>query len=192
MERWKKEKIVVLIAMFGMIIGTSWGQPPRYIKPGLLTASTTLSPAMMLNRQENNYYVTGFLEARLDKHISLRGETHYLLGNAPDKFLKTNLRGFFGLQYGFPIGNLDLHVGVQPGLSVMESYRSTAGNLELVPSLQLNAGLKYYVWKYFNFFANISYIHASMNNLTLVSGKSDELMLSAGLGLNLQVFKKNR
>lgn len=192
MERWKKKKIVVLTALFGMIVGTACAQQPSYIKPGLLTASTTLSPAMMLNRQEYNYYVTGFLEARLDKHISLRGETHYLLGNAPDKFLKTNLRTFFGMQYGFPVGNLDLHMGFQPGCSIMESYRDAAAGLEVVPSLQLNAGLKYYVWKYFNFFANISYIHASLNNLTNISGKSDELMLSAGLGLNLQVLKKNR
>lgn len=186
MVRWKKETIVVLFMLISM--GISRAQQEIYIRPGLLTASTTLSPAVMLNRSEYNYYVTGFLEGRLDKHTSLRGETHYMLGNADDKFLKTNLRSFLGVQYGFPIGNLDLHVGLAPGLSVMESYRSTG--LEVVPALQLNAGLKYYVWKCFNFFANVSYIRSSMNNLPAMGGKSDELMLSAGLGLNVNTIRK--
>ena len=123
MGRWKKEKIGAVVCALFVISGNVCAQNPSYIKPGLLTASITLSPAAMLNRHEYNYYVTGFLEARLDKHISLRGETHYMLGNASDKFLKTNLRGFMGMQYGFPFGNLDLHAGLHPGISIMESYR---------------------------------------------------------------------
>ncbi len=164
----------------------------NYINPGLITATATLSPAKMLNRNEMNYYVTGFWEARMDKHLSFRGEAGYMLGNSNDKMLKNNIRAFFGLQYGIPIKNLDLHVGIMPGMSVMQSNRSTSGNFEVVPSLSLNAGMKFYVYKFFNFFANCSYIHSSMNDLVHQSGMSDELMLSAGLGFNFQVLKKYR
>lgn len=163
-----------------------------YIQPGLITATTTLSPAKMLNRSDVNYYVTGFMEGRLDKHISLRGEMGYMLGNSNDKFLKSSFRTFFGLQYGFPIHNLDLHVGFMPGMTIMNSNLSVSAKSEVVPSVSLNAGMKFYVYKYFNFFANVSYIHTSMNNLVRISGRADELVLSAGLGFNFQVLKKNR
>lgn len=185
----KHLQFIAFIVVFGKTIAQ---EHKSYINPGLLTATTTLSPAKMLNRNEINYYVTGFMEGRLDKHISLRGEAGYMLGNSNDQLLKNNIRTFFGVQYGFPIRNLDLHIGLMPGLSIMQSNRSAAGKYETVPSISLNAGMKFYVWKYFNFFANFSYIHASMSNLVQQSGMSDELMLSAGLGFNFQVLKKYR
>lgn len=185
-------KIILIIAALIVIERVSAQVNRNYINPGLITATSTLSPAKMLNRNETNYYITGFIEGRLDKHISLRGEAGYMLGNANDKILKNNIRTFFGVQYGFPIKNLDLHVGIMPGMSIMQSNRSANGKFETVPSLSLNAGMKFYVWKYFNFFTNISYIHSSMNNLVQQSGASDELMLSAGLGFNFQVLKKYR
>lgn len=163
-----------------------------YIQPGLLTASTTLSPAKMLNRSDINYYVTGFIEGRMDKHVSLRGEMGYMLGNSNDKFLQSNLRTFFGLQYGIPIHNLDIHAGFMPGLAVIHSNRSVASRSEVVPVVSFNVGMKFYVYKYFNFFANCSYVHTSMNNLVMLSGRSDELVLSAGLGFNFQTLKRNR
>lgn len=185
-------KFILIIAALMVLERASAQENKSYIQPGLITATSTLSPSKMLNRNEINYYVTGFIEGRLDKHLSLRGEAGYMLGNANDKLLKNNIRTFFGLQYGFPINNLDLHVGVMPGMSIMQSNRSVSGNFEVVPSVSLNAGMKFYVWKYFNFFTNFSYIHASMNNLVQQSGMADEFMLSAGLGFNFQVLKKNR
>lgn len=188
----KKEKISVRILLLFCLFGsTAMSQQPGYINPGLLSASTTLSPAVMLNRSEVNYYVTGFLEGRIDKHISLQGELHYMLGNANDKFLKNNLRSTFGIQYGIPFGNFELHVGFAPGFSVMQSTIDPS-NTEFTPSAQFNFGARFYVWKLFHFFTNISYVHSKMNNLDRVNGMSDELMFSVGLGLNFQVLKKYR
>ena len=176
------------------VLGNANAQEERksYINPGLLTATSTLAPAIMLNRKEVNYYIAGFMEGRIDKHLSVRGEMNYMLPNANDKFLKNNLRTFFGIQYGFPIGNLDLHLGIMPGMSIMQSNRALVTNTEVVPSISLNAGLKFYVYKFFNFFTNFSYIHSSMNNLVQVNGIADEFMVSAGLGFNFQVLKKYR
>lgn len=194
MVRREKEKTTGTIVFYTLIFLFClpvFGQKQSYINPGLLSASTTLSPSIMLNRSEINYYVTGFLEGRVHKSISLRGEMHYMLGNADTKFLKNNLRTTFGIQYGIPFGNFELHTGFAPGFSVMQSYFDTS-NTEFVPSVQLNIGARFYVWKVFHFFSNFSYIHSRMNNLDRVNGMADEFMISVGLGFNFQVLKKYR
>jgi hypothetical protein len=190
----KKEKIMHKIAFISLVLTCSFSlkaQRETYINPGLISASTTLSPSQMLNKNQMNFYVTGFLEGRIHKRISLRGELHYMLGNNTDKFLRNNIRSTFGIQYGIPVGNFEAHAGFAPGFSVMQSYHDPS-NTEFVPSIQLNIGVRYYVWKVFHFFCNFSYIHARMNNLSKINGMADELMFSAGLGFNFQVLKKYR
>jgi hypothetical protein len=194
MVRREKEKTRITTVFYTLIFLFClpvYSQKQSYIKPGLLSASATLSPSIMLNRSETNYYITGFLEGRIHKSISLRGEMHYMLGNADTKFLKNNLRTTFGIQYGIPFGNFELHAGFAPGFSVMQSYFKTS-NTEFVPSVQLNIGARFYVWKVFHFFSNFSYIHSRLNNLDRVNGMADEFMISAGLGFNFQVLKKYR
>lgn len=193
MGQWKKEKIRIIVLIFICFpVGSIFGQNPNYINPGLLSFSGTLSPAIMLNRNEINYYVTGFLEGKLTKHISLRGETNYLLANADSKFLRNNSRTTIGIQYGWsPLNNFEMHLGFSPGFSFMKSNFAPSIT-EFVPSVQLNGGVRYYVWKYFHFFANFNYVHAQMQNLNRINGMADEFMISAGLGFNLQVLKKYR
>ncbi len=193
MERRKKEKIRKFILIFICFpVWTAFGQNPNYINPGLFSFSTTLSPAMMLNRDEINYYVTGFIEGKLTEHLSLRGETNFLLGNSDSKFLKNNIRTTLGIQYGFsPVNNLELHLGFSPGFSFMKSNFDPSIT-EIVPVVQINGGVRYYVWKFFHFFANFSYVHEQMQNLDRVNGMADEFMISAGLGFNIQVLKRYR
>lgn len=194
MVRWEKEKIMrfsLFLMAFCLSNALVFGQKERYINPGLLSASSTLSPAVMLNRGETNYYIMGFLEGRVHKNFAFRGETYYMLGNANTKFLKNNWRSFFGVQYGIPVGNFEAHAGFSPGFSIMKSNYNTS-NTEFVPSVQLNIGVRYYVWKYFHFFCNFSYIHSRMNNLDRINGMTDELVFSAGLGFNFQTLKKYR
>lgn len=184
---WKKEKIIVVFALSLFTAGFS--QQESYIKPGLLSASGTLSPSKMLNRNEVNYYIMGFLEGRFSKHFSARGDIYYLLGNPNTKFLKNSIRSTLGIQYGLPFGNFELHTGFAPGFSIMKSYRDVSVT-EFVPTVQLNIGLRYYVWKYFHFFANLSYFHSKMQNLYQLNGEADELLISVGLGFNLQTIRK--
>lgn len=193
MEQWKKEKIKLLVLLCCFLpFGGAFGQNPNYIKPGLISFSSTLSPSIMLNRNEINYYVTGFLEGKLSKHISLRGETNYLLQNSDTKFLRNNLRTTLGIQYGFiPFDNFEMHVGFSPGFSFMKSNLAPS-KTEFVLAIQVNCGVRYYVWKYFHFFANFNYVHEQMETINRVNGLADEFMISAGLGFNFQVLKRNR
>ncbi len=176
-----------------LLASTTFAQEEKsYIQPGLISTSLTLSPAKMLNRKDMNYYVSGYLEGRLDRHLSLRGEAHYMLGNANTKFLKNNARVLFGLEYGLPVRNADFHLGFMPGVSVLQSNFARNARWEVVPLISVSGGVKFYVWKFFNFFMHVNYIHTELNNLESISGKADELVFTGGLGYNIQLLKKYR
>lgn len=192
-EAQRKVKLGFLISSLLLVsfIGNTQEEEEReiYIKPGLLTASGTMSPSFLLNKKEVNYYLTGFGELRISKFFSARGEVHGLLGNNTDKFLKNNLRFTIGMQYAYPFGNFELHTGFSPGFGWMKSYEDV-DMTEFVPVIQVNAGARFYIWKYFNFYANFAFTHSQMNNLVKIDGRVNELRIEAGLGFNLQVFKR--
>ncbi len=187
----KKLMIIMSLITFG-----SQAQQEVYIRGGLLSSSLTFSPSKMLNRNESNYYLTGFLQGRLDKHLSFRGETHFRVGgSAENPYFKLCGRTFFGLQYGVNKGNLDTYVGFMPGFTVAQINRTSADSgeppVKLVPSFSANIGTTYYIWKFFNVFANVTYIHSTARGLENGYGRSDELMFSAGLGFNINAVKSS-
>ena len=57
------------------------------------------------------------------------------------------------------------------------------------PSFAIKAGVTYYVWKFFNFFAEATYYNTTIIGLDRIDGRSDELMISAGLGFNINTKK---
>lgn len=183
----------MIIAMTLICFGTH-AQEEIYVRPGLITTGLTLTPSIMLNRKENNYYVSGFLQGRLDKRITFRGETFYYIdGNGENPYFKFNSRTFCGILYHLPKNNFDSHIGLMPGVSVMQvNDLGVTGDIpyQVVPSIAANIGFTYYVWKFFNFFANVTYVHSTAyNSVRSVGGQSDELMISAGLGLNINAVR---
>ena len=183
-----------LIVFFILLSGFSFGQREIYVRPGLINAGMTITPSFMLNRREINYYVSGHLEGMLDEHLSLRGETFYFVDSDRDtSYFKTSARTYFGLQYHLNKGNFDSHIGLMPGLAIMQVNGNVnwAGEkiTHVVPTVAINLGTTFYVWKFFNFFANLTYVHSTIRGITNASGKTDELMISAGLGLNINLIK---
>lgn len=166
-----------------------------YIRPGLLNSALTFSPSIMLNRAESNYYLTGFLQGRLDNHLSFRGESHYLVGGSEKHpFFKMSSRTYFGIQYGLSKGNLDTYVGFMPGFTIAQVHRNFNEDgknpVHVAPSFSANIGLTYYIWKVFNVFANVTYVNSTVYGMrTEINGRSDELMISAGLGFNINAVK---
>ena len=61
--------------------------------------------------------------------------------------------------------------------------------LHVVPTFATNIGVTYYIWKFFNFFANVTYVHSTVRDIRNMNGRTDELMISAGLGLNINAVK---
>ncbi|OFZ08210.1 MAG: hypothetical protein A3D92_23870 [Bacteroidetes bacterium RIFCSPHIGHO2_02_FULL_44_7] len=177
-----------------LLSSTVIAQRELYVRPGLISSGLTFSPSIMLNHPQTNYYVSGHLQGRLDQHFSLRGETFYYAGGIGDNpYFRFNSRTFFGFLAHLNKGNLDSHLGLMPGISVMQinDPGNVGGNLpyQVVPSLAANIGVTYYVWKFFNFFANITYVHSTARVAIQRNGQADELMISAGLGLNFNAVR---
>lgn len=177
--------------------------PQSYRAPGLLAASATLSPSILLNRTSGNFYLNAFAEYHLDRKISLRSDTYLFLNGLGDQpFLKNGARSYFGVNYHLnqlAVQNWDVKIGFQPGLVYAQhaNYDATEevspSRYVLSPSFSLNLGADYYVWKYFHFFANIAYVNSQMRGLENGPEKLDELIFSAGLGFQIRTYQnKNK
>ena len=165
-----------------------------YVRPGLITSTATISPSIMLNRNQINYYVTGFWQIRFHKNLTFRGEGHYLTGGNKDiPYFRNNGRAHFGVEYHKSVKNFDSYIGFMPGFSILQltDDRSLADEqmLRFVPTFSANIGVTYYVWKYFNFFANFTYLNTTVRGVTKTNNRADEIMLSAGLGFNINAKK---
>ena len=170
----------------------------KYIQPGLLKATGPIAPSTMLNRSVQNIYLSGFLEYYLDRKLSLRGETFVFVDGKSktvtnNLFIKEGMRTYFGAFYHFNKNNWDQYIGFQPGVALIKPLDSVEPNgpLQLSPSFAAHIGSTYYVWKYFNFYVDLAYVHSSYRGLTIGTQKTDELILSAGLGFQIQT-KKNK
>ena len=175
-----------------------------YLQDGLLKASATITPSDMLASEQNNFYISGFLEYHMTKKTSFRGETFtFVDGKVPEGLRAVNggMRTFFSAQYHWNRNNFDYSLGVGPGLSVlrvlngdpMAEYLVAPYESKAIPSFTLQTGVSYYVWKYFHFFANVSYVatpatHLYMGDKNRINNL-DEVMVSAGLGFQLPTKK---
>jgi hypothetical protein len=169
-----------------------------YIQPGLLKATATISPSSMLNRSVGNVYISGFLEYHLDKRLSLRGESFVFVDGksktaSPNLFIEQGIRTFFGVFYHLNRNNWDQYIGFQPGISLIKPLSSVSADasLQAIPSFAMHVGSTYYVWKYFNFFVDLAYVNSVYRELPGGSQRTDELILSAGLGFQIQT-KRNK
>jgi len=182
-------RLISLIVL--MVSFMAFGQE-QYIRQGTLKASATIAPSNMLNRDVQNIYLNGFIAYQLDAHFSFRGETFYYVkgaANAPtDMVYSGAMNTYFGCFYHRGLKNWDNYVGFQPGVSVVQTiYKSGAS---VIPSFAFKIGTAYYVWKYFHFFADLTYTNSTVRNLKIGSLKSDELIISAGLGFQINTKKK--
>lgn len=167
-----------------------------YIQPGLLVGELTFSPATMLNRNTQNFYLSGNLEYYVDKKVSFKGQSHlFLNGNDASSIFKSRVNTYFGAMYHFNSDNWDQHIGFSPGLTVTTSeIDDLNGNrypTMISPSFALEVGTTYYVWKYFNFFARVSYLNSKLSGTHLLNQRTDELLISAGLGFQVPTRKIN-
>ena len=81
-----------------------------------------------------------------------------------------------------------------PGFTIAQVNRNFnqqgKNPVHFVPSFSANIGVTYYVWKVFNFFANVTYINSTVRGMdNSVNGRADELMISAGLGFNVNAVR---
>lgn len=169
-----------------------------YFRKGLVKATATISPGKMLQNKANSMYISGFLEYALNSKYSLRGDvfqfvdaTYSDASQLEPLFMN---RLYFGAFRHFGKKNLKFYLGAQHGMTFMQYYHSyNQGNkFSVAPSFSIKAGTTFYVWKYFNFFADVTYVNSATRGLVFGSQRMDEIIFSAGLGFHLNTIKKVR
>lgn len=168
-------------------------RPPVYKVDGLLSASATFAPGFMIHSVQTNYHLNAFAEYHINQKVSVKSDSYWFL-NSPNAntFDLKMLRSQFGMFYHFNenYSNWDVKLGLLPG--VMYSQRAellpTDGVIRInsvAPSLSVAAGFDYYIWKYFHFFSQVSYVHATARGLYHGPQRMDEVLITAGLGFQI-------
>jgi hypothetical protein len=170
-----------------------------YIRPGLLKATASISPSFMLNHNVLNSYVTGFFEGYTDKRISLRGDVMWYIDGKVNSgtgsaIFDKGFRVYYGAFAHLNKSNFDVHVGLQPGLAIFQPLPAVDSRQgwQASPSVALHVGTTYYVWKIFNFFVDAAYVHNTLQGLETGAMKTDELLISAGLGLHINTIRPKK
>jgi hypothetical protein len=59
-------------------------------------------------------------------------------------------------------------------------------------STSFKTGISYYIWKYFHFFADVSYLKSTLRGASFGSQRMDEIVFSSGLGFQIQTKKQTK
>lgn len=196
--------MVRLIMAFSIITFSAFGQDV-YLNDGIIKASATITPSEMLATDQSNFYFSGFLEYHMTKSTSFRGEAFMFVDSRKAEGglrpLNGGMRVFTSGNYHWNKGNFDYALGAGPGLSILRLlngdpnavYVTSPYEVKYIPSFIVQTGVTYYVWKYFHFFANVSYVATPATHMYSGPVKRihnlDEIMFSAGLGFQLPTKK---
>ena len=163
---------------------------------GFLRTQGTISPGFSLSENGSNIYLHGDLEFYPENHISVRGESYFLVGGSNSKNGIREFTNYFGAVYHF-IGNkkFDPYVGFQPGVAIRhyEIYCVDITGVDcptgytISPQMSLITGINFYLNKYLHFFGMMRYINGRDASFSF-DYPMNEIRFSAGLGWNLRVM----
>lgn len=179
-------RLTGLLVCLMVVLHTSAQQLELGERQGLLQATGSLYPSVMLNHAVRNNYAGGHFAYYVDDHYSFRGEfLGYVDAQTDEKYIKKHLQVQAGFGRHFPVKRWDPFVYGQMGLAAIQLQGSTESYLR--PNVGLVAGAHYNVSHFFYFYAECAFTHMKdperMNNL-------DQLLVTAGLGFQLPTKKK--
>jgi hypothetical protein len=188
---------VFFLLAFISILENSFSQD--LIGPGLIKATGSITPGRMVGHSMRNVYFSGFSEVYTSRKLSFRGDVLWYVDGQSKASQETwrygrNLSVYFGAFYHFNKNNWDMHIGFQPGMAVIKPSGSVQENplVKPCPSAAFHVGSTFFVWKYFNFFADVAYTHTYYRGLNSGSAYLGEVLFTAGLGFNINVFQSQR
>lgn len=150
-------------------------------RAGLIQTTGSIYPSVQLNTAGVNYYVGGHMMIHLDDHYSFRGDIYTLAGskNKPS-YINDHTQIQAGFTRNFPFKRLDPFVGLQVGVSMIETNARLGSNYHA--SFSLLEGVQFHVYKFFYFFAEIQYTHQQD---PVYTRPLDQFMGTGGLGIQL-------
>jgi len=176
--------VLILLSSFSKAQEQEWGGK------GTIRASATISPTLMLNRNAEHVYLSGFLEGMVSGKLSLRGDVYWYVAamGQGKEFYQGNAFVLFGGAYHFRRKNWDHSIGFMPGIGLSSLGTSGATKHYVNPLIGLQGGTTFYVWKYFHFFGNVLYVNSTLRGGSFSLQRSDELFLSVGLGFQIPLL----
>lgn len=185
--------VMRMLGIFLLIATVGNAQP--YTRAGLLRATATISPSFSVGTSTNNVYLSGEFEGFLTSNISLRGDILGLVGTLEEKQdWYGNHHLLVGPQFHRSRGIADFYTGFQVGASYLgyQNWNASTFHRDVItPNFAVNAGVTWYVFDYFNFFANARYLHSTYRGYSFGTMHTRELVISAGLGFHIHTKKKN-
>lgn len=128
-------------------------------RKGLVQATASIYPVQQLNVSGLNIYLGGYINYHFDDKYSFRGDIYQYIGaQKKPGYLKNNTQLLAGFMRYFPYKRLDPFVGIQAGISFIET-NERIGERTLNSVFALKAGLNYHVYSYFYFFVEFQYTH---------------------------------
>lgn len=156
-------------------------------RQGLLLGSGAISPGFMVQQPVTNIYVSGQLAYFLEEAVSIQGRgAWYADAQQEPALLRENSQLSFGPWFHTGSGRLDLHAGLEPGIS-FTSLVDARARVRVLPTIHVGAGATWYVWDHFHFFAQVRYHRARYPGLPDGALPLDELVVAGGLGFQLRV-----
>jgi hypothetical protein len=161
---------------------------------GLITATGTITPGFLLQQPITNIYLSGHLEWFAEERISFRGRGSWFVDSQQDPaLLRRNDQVSAGAYYHFGKDRLDIHAGLEPGISFAQLNaipETTLRPVTVVPTVSLGGGVTFFIWDHFHFFAGMRYLRSALHGTPSGTLRLDELQISGGLGFQLKTGKR--
>jgi len=168
-----------------------------YFRKGLVRASATISPGRMLANKSNSIYISGFLEYLMVNNFTFRGDVfQYVDGKythnsiVEPKFMN---RLCFGSAKYFGSGNWQNYFAAQAGLTTVKyPFSSIENRWGFLPTVSFKLGTSFYVWKYFHFFADVTYFGSRLRGTATGNVGFNDLVFSGGLGFQINTIRAKK
>lgn len=192
-----KQKLITffIFLSLGVFAQTESG---RYVHKGLLRATATISPGVLLEEKTNTISLHGNFDVYIDSDLSLRSDGYFFLNTLDDiQPLAFNHSLFSGAAYHFKTNNhIDPYIAFQPGLAIAKSNGpfiiTSSGEKDRItyntafnPLLSGVIGFNYYASKFFHLFMEVRFVEGNQLSNAPVSTSLNEVKFSFGLGFNL-------
>lgn len=186
--------IIILLFLFNAL--ESVAQQPKFdvLRKGLFRSFLTITPGIPLNEANTHIYLHGGFEYFLQNKVSFTGHGFwYIDSQKKNGSLKQNSSILWGLRYHFPIRQkkFDTFVGLEPGIALVQAKTGEQLSVrKATPLISASAGFSFYVWRFFNFFTEVRYVHGSHPTEWNQTVRLDDIRISAGLGWNVNLIRK--
>lgn len=168
---------------------------PQIIRGGLIKIGLHSGPSFLVNPFATSVNIGGEFEAYFSKRVSIRSDISFSIPvSINNKVIAHNHSIFTGFSYHMPFKRLDFLLGIQPGVSVVQSYKED-GNLTFVqpvPVISAIGGCQFYVSRFFHCYVLTRFITGTNYRNAATSLSLTEFRIMFGIGMHINTVRLKR